>query len=239
MSSSEAKSDYTVKELVKYALGEQGGCDRLVHATDVAVYLFEHNHPNFRLERYQHYPDVDKARVMLDTATKDRRGDADRAHVVRKKIGTDPHFYQFNAEGAAWFKAHRTSLSAYLKRVTEVAVRKHRSTREAEKTASGPYIERLRGLDSFRRFKSDPKMALDDASVPIRDFFSVFQIDMHTPPPIFARVKNQAFAGLPEGSPEHAFASELVRRYGDNYRTYLADSLAQRFAAEAPDHKVK
>lgn len=232
---------WTKKELVLWGLGMCGGTKEFVDTETVGVLLFQRHPGIFGLRNHPQYPDIDVARVQLADAKRDK-GPDDPVRVIqdtdeRKRrarlrgsekriLSRDPK-WKLNDEGFRWYQENRDAIQRYISSVAQVGERRGRGAiHVSPQQISIAVSERIHKRKSFAAFSRDPDAHYTEKDLPILDFFAVFNVDAHTPEPLFQAARARTMEALKEDSVETRYATALSELYGHRYRSYYDELLA-------------
>ncbi len=231
------KKRWTKKELVVWGLGVCGGDKGWVDTEDVGVFLFRKHPGIFGLRKYREYPNVDVARIQLADAKRDK-GTDDPARVIqdtderkrearrrgdeKRVVSKDPQ-WRLNELGRDWFHRNRDAIDIFVSRAASLGARRAAGGKQITTAKiSEAVTKRVRARKSFAVFSTTKS----PAELSILDFFAVFNVDAHTPSPIFQRERTRTLSALDDGSTEADYATRLSEQFGDRYRTYYDELLA-------------
>ena len=234
--------EWTKKEIVLWGLGMCGGIKGFVDTETVGVFLFEQHPGIFGLRTRPEYPDIDVARVQLADAKRDKGADDpvrviqdtdDRKRKARQRgdhkrvLSRDP-MWMLNEEGIRWFSENREEIQRYIESVMKLGEQRGRgSVHVSAKKISAAVIERIRKRPSFTKFTRNPEVMHTEKDLPILDFFTVFNMDSHTPQNLFQAARTRTLEAVEDGSLEEKYVQELSRLYAHRYRSYYDDLLAK------------
>jgi hypothetical protein len=235
-----SQREWTKKDLVLWGLGMCGGNKGFVDTETVGVYLFERLPALFSLKKYHQYPDIDATRVLLTDWKKakdapvmvvqdtDERKRQARARGDDKRILSREALWKLNEEGNLWFDRHRDDVGQQVESIANLGVRRGGGTLQATaRKISAAVLERIHRRPSFGKFQANPKTTFSEKDLSILDFFAVFNVDAHTPEPLFEAARTRTLEALDEASIEGAYVHDLLRLYAHRYRTHYDEVLAQ------------
>lgn len=237
-----AAKEWTKKEIVLWGLGMCGGTKGFVDTETIGVFLFEQHPGIFGLRTRPQYPDIDVARVQLADAKRDK-GPDDPVRVIqdtderkrkarergdeKRVLSRDP-MWMLNEEGIRWYDENRNEIQHYIDSVVKLGERRGRgSVHVSADKISAAVIERIRKRPSFARYARKPGASYIEKDLPILDFFTVFNVDAHTPEHLFQAARTRTLEAVEDGSIEEQYAKELSQLYAHRYRTYYDDLLAK------------
>ncbi|MGB9379497.1 hypothetical protein [Candidatus Binatus sp.] len=236
------KREWTKKEIVLWGLGMCGGSKGFVDTETVGVFLFERHPGIFGLRNHPEYPDIDVARVQLADAKREK-GPDDPIRVIqdsderrrrarelgdeKRVLSRDP-MWMLNADGIRWYEENREEIHEYINSVSKIGERRGRgSVHVSARRISTSVMERVRKRPSFERYAKNTEASYSEDELPILDFFAVFNVDAHTPEPLFQSARIRTIEALGDGSVEERYAEQLSRLYAHRYRTYYDELLAK------------